>query len=699
MEKQNFCWPVKTMGVDYYPEQWSESLWEEDLDRMKDAGTRCVRIAEFGWNMVEPEEGQFTFDFYDRFLDLCEKKGMKVIFGTPSATPPAWLTEKYPEVLNASMEGVLYRHGSRRHYNYNSPKYRELVSRIVEKEAQHYGPHPALTGWQIDNELNCETADFYSEADNAAFREFLKKKYGSLEELNQAWGTAFWNQTYTSWEQVHVIRPTVSGAVNPHQHLDYLRFISASCIGFAAMQADIIRQYTKPGDFITTNGLFQHLDNHRLEKDVLDVYTFDSYPNFAREAVSANGKTGMSFPLRDRYWSNSLSKVRSICPHFGIMEQQAGPGGSTVRLVQAAPHPGQLGLWAMQSVAHGADYISFFRWRTALYGSEIYWHGILDYDNRDNRRLAEVKEFYKNLRTLDAAAGADYKASFGVLCDIDNTMDAEVDNWHGRIEAPSLAEIFTASQLNHTPFNYVNLTDETSVSELSPYPVLIYPHPVLMNGERARVLMEYVEEGGTLIVGCRAGLKDMEGHMEMRTQPCRLMDMTGTAVSEFSFACEGEEPIKLTIDKQTAGDRTVDGGVFEAPVFNDALDPLEEYGTKVLARYENGSFAGKAALTEHVCGKGRVLHLGTTFTQDITRFLLDYTGVLEPFADAIKVPEEAEVALQEKNGRRFYFVLNYAAHEISVNLKKPATSMYDGAVVKGRVKIPAYGTAVYEISE
>ena len=240
------------LGTCYYPEHWPENLWKEDLRRMLDAGIEVIRIAEFAWSKVEPTEGNFNFDFFDRFLDLAEEAGMKVIFCTPTATPPAWLTQKYPEVLNADIKGNLYRHGMRRHYNYNSPVYRELCVRITEKFASHYGQRKCIIGWQIDNELNCEKDLFYSESDTKAFRVFLQEKYGDLEELNRAWGTVFWNQTYTDWEEVYVPRYTYSDSVNPHQTLDYVRFISASARSFAKIQSDIIRIYAKPGDFITT---------------------------------------------------------------------------------------------------------------------------------------------------------------------------------------------------------------------------------------------------------------------------------------------------------------------------------------------------------------------------------------------------------------------------------------------------------------
>ena len=174
------------MGVCYYPEHWPEAMWREDLTRMLDTGIEVIRVAEFAWSKTEPEEGVFTFDFFDRFLDLCDETGIKVIFGTPTATPPAWLTEKYPEVLNVDVEGHTYYHGARRHYNYNAPVYRWFTERIVTKLGEHYGQRKCVVGWQIDNELNCETDEFHSEADSAAFRLFLRDKYGTLDALNAA---------------------------------------------------------------------------------------------------------------------------------------------------------------------------------------------------------------------------------------------------------------------------------------------------------------------------------------------------------------------------------------------------------------------------------------------------------------------------------------------------------------------------------
>ena len=679
MKNQNYQWQKLTMGVCYYPEHWPKELWASDLDRMKEVGISTVRVAEFAWSLFEPEEGRFCFDFFDEFLALCAKKNMSAIMGTPTATPPVWLTERYPEVLNANKAGVLYRHGSRRHYNYNSEVYQRLCARIVEALALHYGQHPAVVGWQIDNELNCETNEFYSEADHEAFRNFVRHKYGSLDNLNQAWGAVFWSQTYTDWNQIYAPRPVV-GPGNPHQLLDYCRFISESTIRFCKLQADILRKYKKPGDFITTNGMFGNLDNVRMAAECLDVYTYDSYPNFA---FGMDSDPKHSNDLNDRGCSRHLTQVRAVCPHFGVMEQQSG--ANSWGLGQA-PRPGQLGLWAMQSVAQGADYISFFRWRTCPFGSEQHWHGILDYDDRDNRKLDEVREFYKKIQSIEPVCGAKNFGAFALLKDYDNEWGSQADAWHRRIQQQSELEIFVAAELSHTPYNMVILNEDTSLADLSEYPVVIYPHPVMMNEQRAKLLKDYVAQGGTLIIGCCAGYKDLSGKCVMLPKPGLLQELTGTDIWESTFVSpNGDESFALWGETR-----------IETPVFNDILTPMA--GTKVLARFGSSYYAGEAALTEKAFGKGRTIYWGSTFTRRNTRQLLDFAGVLEPFRDHVEAPAEVELVMREKDGRRFLFCLNYLPEQQRIVLKRASTLLYTGETVTGTITLPAFGTAVYELN-
>jgi len=681
---QNFQWKEMTMGTCYYPEHWSRELWQDDLQRMKAARITVIRVAEFAWNKVEPEEDVFVFDFWDEFLELCKLEEIQVIFGTPTATPPAWLTEKYPEVLNCRQDGVPYRHGARRHYNYNSPKYRELSARIVEKLAQHYGKHPAIVGWQIDNELNCEVDEFYSEADSVAFRNFVKEKYKTLDNLNEAWETVFWNQTYTDWEQIYVPRPVLNNGYNPHLRLDYYRFISESAISFCKMQAEIISKYKKDGDYITTNGMFWNLDNHKMAEECLDVYTYDSYPSFA---FGLNREPKTAKDLNDRHWSKNLTEVRSICPHFGIMEQQSGANGWTTRMEGPAPRPGQLTLWAMQSVAHGADYISFFRWRTCTFSTEMYWHGILDYDNRDNRKLAEVKDFYKKLKCLDEVCGADYTAAFGVLKDYDNMWDTNVDAWHKRMEAQSSEEIFIASEIYHTPYNTLYLSENTDIRELQKYPVLIYAHPVIMTGKRAAILKEYVSNGGILIIGCRSGYKQENGKCVMLPQPGLLQEITGSDVRDFTFTSPAEPPVTASWN----------GQMIDMPLFNDIMEPVE--GGETLAFYDNSYYAEKPAIIRKNTGKGYAIHFGSTFSRESMKVLLEYTGILEPFQAMLEAPQEVEVIQRVKGNKKYFFVLNYMGSEQKIVLKKQMRSLYDNVIANGEICMKPYETIVYEVLE
>lgn len=669
------------LGTCYYPEHWPEEMWENDLRRMLDSGIEVIRIAEFAWSKTEPVEGHFTFDFFDRFLDLCDWHGMKVIFGTPTATPPAWLTEKYPEVLNANIEGIPYQHGARRHYNYNSLVYQTLSARIVRVLAEHYAKRECIIGWQIDNELNCEREWFYSEADSAAFRIYLRDRYETLDKLNEAWGTVFWNQTYTAWDEIHVPRKTISNSTNPHEVLDYIRFISASARQFCKMQSDILKQYIKPGDFITTNGMFANLDNHQMTAESLDFYTYDSYPNFA---YCLDAYRDDPRDLKDRRWSRNLTEVRSISKRFGIMEQQSGANGWNTRMEAPTPRPGQMTLWTMQSIAHGADYVSYFRWRTSTIGTEIYWHGILDYSGRENRRIAELRQIHASLAKMQELAGSRYEAKVGLVKDYDNVFDARVDKWHERIDWASETAIFSACQRTHTPLDYVYL-DHTTPEEMAGYSVLFYPHPALMNAERAELLRRYVEQGGTLVLGCRSAYKDMNGRCVMDNLPGLLSDLTQADVTEYSFIAP--DAGRVVIDWN--------GTELEASIFTDLVDAVGS--GRLEGTYTSDYYAGSGALVSNRVGDGTVYYYGTAFSEQAACVFLEKLGVAEPCKEAILVPESCELAIRTNGWNRYLFVLNYLNKPAAVQLRRTMVNLSTGEEISGRVEIPGYGTLVLKI--
>ncbi len=672
-----------TLGVCYYPEHWPEDLWGNDLDRMMELGIEVIRIAEFAWNKFEPQEGVYTFDFFDRFMELVEKKRMKVIFCTPTATPPAWLTHKYPEVLNANKAGVLYQHGSRRHYNYNSPVYHEFTRKIVEKLASHYCSHPSIIGWQIDNEFNCENDLFYSDSDHTAFRNYLKNKFKSLDTLNEVMGTAFWNQTYTSWDEIYLPRPTNTDSTNPHLALEEKRFISYSVIRYCKLQADIIKKYKPENQFITTNSIFEHIDCHEMTKSSLDFITYDSYPNFAYDTWTEPKSPGN---LNDRRSSWSLTRARSISPIYGIMEQQSGAGGWDSRMKQPAPKPGQMRLWTFQSMAHGADFISYFRWRTCSFGTEIYWHGLNDYSNEPNRRLKELSIIRDDFKNLTEVAAAHYKANVAILKDYNNSWDGEQDKWHGPLDDFSNNGWFVAAQLTHTPLDFLylqnNSVQKTTLEDLVNYKLLIYPHATILTEETAVLLKAYIEQGGTLIMGARTGYKDEFGKCPMMPMPGYASEICGVKVVDFTHLSPGD-------DDEFA---LWDGEEIDASIFNDILEV--KGNRKVLATFKGNYYDGEPALVSNTIGKGTAYYYGAGFSAKTAEVFLKKLGFAAPYSYLLELPKEAELAIRSKDNQDYVFILNYMAYDIEVTIKQPMIDLLTGKETQGKVLLEKYGVMV-----
>ncbi|MBC8076221.1 MAG: beta-galactosidase [Chloroflexales bacterium] len=675
------------LGVCYYPEQWPEELWADDFRRMRELGFSVIRVAEFAWSIFEPTEGTFSFDLFDRAIDLAHDHGLQVIVGTPTATPPAWLTHTYPEVLNVTQTGVQYQHGMRRHYTYNAPIYRDLSARIVRKMAEHYGGHPAVIGWQIDNELNCEVNVFYSAADQEAFCNWLRTKYGSLEQLNLAWGAVFWSQTYSDWAQVKLAGPTPSGSPNPHQALDEKRFFSDSAIAFARLQADILRELA-PTQWVTTNGIFGHLDSHQLTEEMLDFISYDSYPNFSTILGSFFPHQPPD-PLLDRRWSWLLSVVRSISPHFCVMEQQSGPGGWTNRIAQPSPKPGQMRLWTYQSIAHGADMVLYFRWRTATMGTEIYWHGINDYHNRPNRRVAEVAQIGRELEALAtrlvATRGA---AQIALVSDYDNEWDGELDGWHGPYARQSVNAWVTALQYGHIPADALYLRPATTLGELAKYRVLVYPHPAILTDATADLLTAYVRQGGTIVFGCRTGYKDTTGQCYMRPMPGPVADLCGVTVADFTR-------IEPSESAPTLRWRDGDDAPMATGAFNDILQ-VEAPGAEVLAEYAGSYYAGAPALVRNGLGNGSAYYYGGVFSAEVAGALIPRLGLVSPVGDWLELPQPVELCVREsaESGERLIFLLNYSDADQTVTLHKEATDALSGKRVQGSVALAPFDVLI-----
>jgi beta-galactosidase len=359
------------LGVCYYPEHWPETWWAEDARRMRELGIEYVRIGEFAWSRYEPSRGQFRWDWLDKATSTLGEHGLKIVLGTPSAAPPKWLMDEHPEIAPIDKQGRPRGFGSRRHYAFSSQVYWNETARIVEILSRRYGDHPALVGWQTDNEYGChDTVRSWGSEDLKAFRDWLRRTYQSAERLNEAWRSVFWSMEVASFDEVSLPNLAVTEP-NPAALLDYWRFQSQQVAAFNLMQCDIIRRHS-PGRWITHNfmGFFNDFD-HWLLGESLDFAAWDSYPLGFVEG----------FPFteaeRDRWQSTSHPDIAPFHHdlyrgvgrgRFWVMEQQPGPVNWAPW--NPAPAGGMVRLWTIEAHAHGADVVSYFRWRQAPFAQE-----------------------------------------------------------------------------------------------------------------------------------------------------------------------------------------------------------------------------------------------------------------------------------------------------------------------------------------
>ncbi|WP_283150641.1 beta-galactosidase [Silvimonas soli] len=365
-------------GVCYYPEHWPQSKWAQDAQRMVELGISHVRIAEFAWSRMEPEQGQYDWDWLDQAIETLAAAGLKVVLGTPTAAPPYWLITRWPEVMPLRADGTPWQFGSRRHYDMSSPDYRRECARIVSVMAERYGQHPAVVAWQTDNELGChDTLPSYSPATRTAFQQWLAAQYGDIHALNTAWGNVFWSMEYPDFSAVSFPVNTPTDA-NPAHLLDFRRFLSAEVASFHGLQVEIIRKHS-PGRDVFHNfmGFFGAFDHYQFAKAGLDLAAWDSYP-LARTEVLAlpesdkvryarTGHPDISAFSHDLY--RGVGKGR-----FWVMEQQAGPVNWAPW--NPTPAPGVVRLWAWEAFAHGAELVSWFRWRQAPFAQEHLHSGL-----------------------------------------------------------------------------------------------------------------------------------------------------------------------------------------------------------------------------------------------------------------------------------------------------------------------------------
>jgi beta-galactosidase len=665
------------IGADYYPEHWPRERWDTDARMMQEAGFNITRLAEFAWVNMEPREGAFAFAWLDDALAVLARHGVRAILCTPTAVMPAWVARTYPETLAMQADGTRIVWGVRKNNCFTSGAYRLLSERITRAMAEHFTDTPNVVGWQTDNEFGnpvcfCDTC-------RASFHDWLRAKYSSLDALNAAWGTHFWGHGYGTWGEIQI--PVDSATHNPSACLDWQRFVSWLNMRFQRDQVRILREIC-PHHFVTHNfmGLFHELDYYDLAED-LDHVSWDNYPVWGKPDLPTNASAGADV-------MRGLKKQ-----NFWIMEQTAGPGGwgSYGR----NPRPGEIRKIAFQQVAHGADGMVWFRWRTCTAGREQYWHGLLGHDGKGLRRYREAAETAADLHKLSAALeGTTVKASVAMIYDYDSI-------WAVRIQPGYAANSYHAamSRLYSALFRAgVNVDMIRSTDDFSPYRVILAPDLYVMPDAVAEALSRFVEGGGILLTDSRSGVKDETSLCHARTLPGLLSDALGITIEEYeSLGHDWGRGSEFSYEVVAAGDFAAG----DAPATYTGIQTAEwvqPQSAEVLAGYTAWHMVSFAALTRHRFGEGWGYFLGTVieepaFYDRLMGDILERAGIAPP----VTPPEGVEVSVRENDDRRLLFVINHTEEVQSVAVPAGRTELLSGKPTGETLTLDRFGVAVIEL--
>ncbi|WP_438432661.1 beta-galactosidase [Gorillibacterium sp. sgz500922] len=665
-------------GVDYYPEHWPEERWAIDARLMKEARINVVRLAEFAWAKLEPEDGVFDFAWLDRAIDTLSREGIRIILGTPTAAAPKWLMDKRPDMYPVDEHGLTKGFGTRRHYCVNHPVYREYSRRIVRAMAEHYRDHPAVDAWQIDNEFG---GACYCQSDLEAFREWLALRYGSIDKLNEEWGTVFWSQTYRDWDEIILpayaasdgfsqngggARMTTPFNHNPGLQLDYQRFFTDATADYQRLQIDEIRRFSELPITHNLMGHFSELDYYKLAED-LDVVSWDNYPN---------NMWGKSSPASVAMAHDLMRGVKNR--NFWMMEQQSGPCGW--HAMGDTPEPGQLRLWTYQALAHGAEGMVYFRWRACLFGIEQYWHGILDHDGIGRRRYREIAGIGEELEKLSGLfVGAANPNRTALIKSYDNEWSHRAQPHNLRFSYGALLDQYYRAAARRQ----VGL-DVTGIhTDLSPYKLVMMPVFNLVTEEIAAKCEAFVARGGSLVLTFRSGTRTWNNRMTEKTFPGLFRKLAGVELEEF--------------DSLNFGRTVPVAGVFGEGTAAQWCDVLKLTGAEPLADYAGHYYAGTPAVTVNRFGQGRVYYVGCDLDDAAAERLLGYILEQEGIAGAIP-PQAAAgveaVSRRAADGRRYLVLLNHANTDALVKLQGRYVDALSGEAICDQAALSPYGVQI-----
>jgi beta-galactosidase len=654
------------LGTYYYPDQWPRDQWERDFDRMASMKLLIVHMGEFTWATIEPREGDYRFDWLDECVEMAARRDMQVILATPTAVLPVWMVEKHPDILYSHE-----RFGGRRHGCHTSPVLADYTRKVVRQLADRYGDHHAVIGWQIDNELSSTEFD-QRPCTHEAFRHWLKARYGAIERLNQAWGTQFWNCFYTDWPQIQ-FPPNVSDyKCSPHYGLDAARFWSWSFAQYAGLQAGILRP--KIGSrFITTNFMGFHPQCNPLDMiDSLDLYSWDSYPV---TGWLKTPPTDENYRMGEPAWHSIVhDQMASYHRRWGLMELQPGTinwSGVPVRL-----YPGAVRLWIWTAFAHGAEFVTTYRFRQPIWGSELFHHGLIGTDgatpSAGGREFTQTIEELSRLRLdqVPSLREETVASEVGLLFDFDQLSYYQVLpqarrwdygefllRWYG-----ALMRLGLNVRIIHPGRAWADHLK-----------MIIAPGVQMVDQALVRRFGDYAAAGGHLVLTCRTGLMNLNGQLWEGPAAEPILPLIGARIEAYDGLPDG-----ATAHVDISGH-----GRHAWNVWADLLQPGE--GTEVLARYADQFYAGAAAVTTRRHGRGRVTYSGVYADQPYHDALLEK---LVPMAGLPCEPLPDRVCVYRRGP--YTICLNYTDQAVAAPADSGVT------FVVGSSRIDPAGVAVWQ---
>ena len=657
-------------GGDYNAEQWPEAVWQEDVRLMREAGVNLVSIGMFSWVTMEPSEGNYDFEWLDRLINLLYSNGVRVDLGTPTASPPAWFFRAHPEARHVTRDGKVLGFGSRGMPAPTSTAYREAASRITSELAKRYGKHPGVVMWHVHNEYGVPVGHDYSVHAHHAWLLWLQEGYGTLENLNESWGTRFWGQTYGDWQEIQLpgLAPT---AVNPSQQLDFARFSSDMLLECFCMERDLIRLHSDLP--ITTNFMAAShpgIDLWKWARE-MDIVSNDHYLT----AANPRNQVGLAMAA-------DLTRSLAGGKPWMLMEHSVSAVNWQPRNI--AKKAGEERRNACSNIGRGADAIMFFQWRASRFGAEKFHSAMLPHAGTDSRIWREVVELGSDLGRLSSLVGSQVHNDVAILWDYESFWAQELE-WRPSVDASHRERIDVF--YDRLWRDGINIDFALPEADLSGYSLVIAPASYLLTAAGAENLTQYVASGGTLLVSYFSGIVNEHDTIHSGGLMAPLRDVLGVWVEEFLPLREGE-----TVSVSGLGEEAVAGRFW--------ADHLRVDGAEVIASYVNGPLPGGVAITRNSVGAGHGWYVSTALEVNELNLLMEHV-----YADAGIKPsglsEDVEVLVRHGDDKAFVIVVNHGDEEFLVPesvISHGSNDMLTGESISGRPVVAAGAVRVFAVS-